>query len=129
MGRCHGRPTPTSPRRRRGSSRAARIRFEASRSTDRPRRSSPPRRSISATSRRIGGEILGRDVARSVIQDDALRAKIAARGAPPSVADVALGFFRASRGGEFQAEDGTLERLIERPATPMRAVVAAKLAR
>lgn len=44
---------------------------------------------------------------------------MAARGAPDRVANMALGLYVASRGGEFETIDPTLERLLGRP--PIRA--------
>ena len=51
-------------------------------------------------------------------------ARIAARGLPPAVADIALGYFRAARAGEFAAVDPTLGRLIGRAPIPLRALIA-----
>lgn len=77
---------------------------------------------------RIGAEILGRPVRRWVTDDEAQRAKMVARGIPAVVAEIALGYYRASRAGEFSAVDPTLEELIGRKPTPMRDVMAEKLA-
>jgi len=76
---------------------------------------------------RIGAEILGREVRRWVTDDEALRAKLVARGVPPVVANIALGYYRAARAGEFAAVDPTLEQLIGRKPTSMRDVMAEKL--
>ncbi len=76
----------------------------------------------------LAAEVLGRPVRREVIADDALRARMAARGAPGPAANIALGFYTASRAGEFAAVDPTLERLLGRRPTSMRAVLAASLA-
>lgn len=76
----------------------------------------------------IASELLGRPVRRQVTADDELRAKMAARGAPPPVADIALGFYRASRAGEFATVDPTLGQLLRRAPTTMRDVLAEKLA-
>ena len=72
---------------------------------------------------------LGKAIRREVITDEALRAGILARGAPPVIADIALGYYLASRAGEFAKTDPTLEKLIGRTAIPMREVVAQKLGR
>lgn len=77
---------------------------------------------------RIGSEILGRSVRRWVTDDEAQRAKLVARGVPAVVAEIALGYYRASRAGEFAAVDPTLEGLIGRKPIPMRDVMAEKLA-
>lgn len=76
---------------------------------------------------RIGSEILGRPVRRWVTDDEAQRAKLVARGVPAVVAEIALGYYRAGRAGEFAAVDPTLEELIGRKPIPMREVMASKL--
>lgn len=63
------------------------------------------------------------NIRREVISDDDLKSKIIARGAPPSVAEIALGYYRASRNGEFAKVDPTLEELLGRPAAPMRSLL------
>lgn len=76
----------------------------------------------------IAADVLGRPVRREMLSDDALRARMAARGAPPVVAEIALGFYAASRAGEFAAVDPTLEQLLGRQPTRMRDVLADSLA-
>ena len=75
----------------------------------------------------IAAGLLGRPVRRVVLTDDELRAKMAARGAPPVVANISLGLYRASRGGEFAAVDPTLERLLSRRAVSMQDLIGAKV--
>ena len=75
----------------------------------------------------LASDVLGRPVRREVITDEDLRAKMAARGAPPRAADNAVGLYVAARNGEFSAIDPTLERLLGRSPTPMRDVMAEKL--
>jgi uncharacterized protein YbjT (DUF2867 family) len=72
----------------------------------------------------VASGILGRPIRRQLCSDDDLRARIVARGAPPAVVEIALGFYSASRSGEFAAADGTMEQLIGRRPTPIRDVVA-----
>ena len=55
-----------------------------------------------------------------------LRAKLIARGLPPAVAEISLGYFVASRNGEFAAVDPTLEQLIGRRPTAMKDFLAAR---
>lgn len=62
----------------------------------------------------LATELSGRTVRRQVLEDAALRAKMAARGAPAHVADIVLGLYLASRHGEFAAVDPTLEQLLGR---------------
>ena len=78
---------------------------------------------------RVASDLLGRAVRREVITDEGLRAKIAARGAPPAVADIMLGLYRASRRGEFAAVDPTLERLLGRRPISMQDLVAGRVKR
>ena len=75
----------------------------------------------------IASDVTGRPVRRQVITGEELKAKMAARGAPPAAADIALGLFAASRNGEFAAVDPTLERLLGRRPTAMRDVIAQKV--
>jgi NAD(P)H dehydrogenase (quinone) len=76
----------------------------------------------------LAAEITGRPMKRRVLSDDDLAARLAARGAPPGLAEIALGFYRASRAGELAATDPTLARLVGRRPTSMREVLARRLA-
>ncbi len=78
----------------------------------------------------LASEISGRPLVRRVIPDDELRARFVARGAPVAMAEIALGFYKASRDGEFRASaaERTLEQLLGRPPIAMREVMARKLA-
>ena len=76
----------------------------------------------------IASELQDRPIRRQSSTDEDLRAKMAARGVPDRVLDIALGFYRASRQGEFAAVDPTLERLLGRPTTPVRDVLKTALA-
>jgi len=78
---------------------------------------------------KIASDVLGRPIARKVLSDDEYRAKVAAKGAPAQVAEFSLSFYRAARRGEFSAVDPTLERLIGRPPTTMRELIARAAAR
>ncbi len=75
----------------------------------------------------IASELQDRPVHRRIIRDEDLRAKMAARGVPDRVADIAQGFYLASRRGEFAVVDPTLERILGRPATPVRDVLKAAI--
>ncbi len=74
----------------------------------------------------LASEVLGRPVRREILSDDALRARMAARGAPARAADLTLLFYRASRAGEFAAVDPTLGQLLGRAPTTMRDALAAR---
>ena len=65
-------------------------------------------------------------IRRELIADDELKKRMLARGLPPNVGEISVGFYRASRDGEFATVDPTLERLIGRPPTRFRAVLAAR---
>jgi uncharacterized protein YbjT (DUF2867 family) len=75
----------------------------------------------------IASELIGKPVRHAVITDDELRAKLSGRGLPDGVASIFLGFYRASRDGEFQAVDPTLEQLLGRKPLGMRDVLQKKL--
>ncbi len=69
-------------------------------------------------------QVLGRPITRRVLLDEEMRATMAARGAPPGVAEIMLGYFIAAREGEFNAADPALERLIARPPISLRDLLA-----
>ena len=75
----------------------------------------------------LTSEARGTPVRRTIITDDALRAKMAARGAPARTVDTVLGFFIASRNCEFAAVDPTLEQLLGRSPIAMRELLAGKV--
>ncbi|RYZ05638.1 MAG: NAD-dependent epimerase/dehydratase family protein [Myxococcales bacterium] len=75
----------------------------------------------------MAGEITGRAIERRTIDDDELRRRLSERGVPARGAEVALGFFRASRAGEFQAINPALPRLLGRPPTSMKDVLRQRL--
>ncbi|MDE9364782.1 NmrA family NAD(P)-binding protein [Luteipulveratus sp. YIM 133132] len=68
-------------------------------------------------------ELTGRTITREVVDDDEWVRSMAASGMPQERAEFTLGMFRAARAGEFDVTDPTLERLIGRPATPVRATL------
>jgi NAD(P)H dehydrogenase (quinone) len=72
----------------------------------------------------IASALTGKSIVRTILTDDAMRAKIAARGAPPRAADMVLGLYTAARNGEFAAIDPLLERLLGRAPIRMRALMA-----
>lgn len=63
-------------------------------------------------------EIAGRTITRVVAPDEDYLSSM-----PPERAEMFLGMFRAARRGEFDVTDPTLEKLIGRPATPLRATL------
>ena len=70
----------------------------------------------------IASEVTGRPVERRVVADEVMAARL-----PPHVAGIVMGFYAAARDGEWAKVDPTLERLIGRPPTPMRDLMAAAL--
>lgn len=75
----------------------------------------------------IAADLSQKPIRRAVITEDELKAKLSARGVPESVAYIFLGFYRASRNGEFQAVDPTLEQLLGRKPLSMRELLQKKL--
>ncbi len=68
--------------------------------------------------------VRGSPIDRQFITDDELRGRMAAYGAPPHAASIVLGFYEASRAGEFAVVDPTLERLLGRPPRRARDLTA-----
>ena len=77
---------------------------------------------------RIASEVLGRQVKRESVTDDAFRQSQLALGLPAGMVDGLAGFFLASRQGEFAAADPSLERLLGRPPTAMQEFISSSLA-
>jgi NAD(P)H dehydrogenase (quinone) len=75
----------------------------------------------------LASQLKNKLVHRKVITDDEVRAKVAARGAPPSAANLVLGLYIAARNGEFAAVDPTLERLLGRRPMSMRELLVQKI--
>ncbi|MFI7680721.1 NAD(P)H-binding protein [Actinophytocola sp. NPDC049390] len=75
----------------------------------------------------ILGELGGRTIRRVVVDDEEWRAGLVAQGSPEARVTMLLGMFQASRRGEFAVTGPALEELLGRPATPLRAVLAARL--
>ncbi len=69
-------------------------------------------------------DVLHNPVQRVIITDEAMRAKVAARGMPAHVADMVLGLYAAARNGEFAQVDPELEQLIGRRPMTMRDIMA-----
>ena len=74
----------------------------------------------------IASEFQAQPIHRQTISDEDFQAKMAAYGMPSHVVGIMLGFYLASRHGEFAAVDPTLERLLGRSPIAMRDVVAEK---
>lgn len=75
------------------------------------------------------GDVTGRRIERVVLDDEEWMRGAVARGMPQGAAEFTLGMFRAARRGEFAVTAPTLETILGRPATPVRAVLEATLSR
>ncbi len=75
----------------------------------------------------IASGLQAQPVHRQILPDEEFRAKMAARGLPGHVVDIMLGFYLASRQGEFAAVDPTLGRLLSRDPISMQDVIAEKV--
>lgn len=71
----------------------------------------------------IASELLGKSIRRDTLTDEALEARLTARGAGRA-APIVLGLYRASRNGEFSAVDPTLAQLLGRAPLTLREVLA-----
>jgi NAD(P)H dehydrogenase (quinone) len=72
----------------------------------------------------IGSDILGKMIDRQVVPDEKYRIDLEARGLPSALVDMTLGFYEASRRGEFSVVDPMLEALMSRRPKTMREVLA-----
>ncbi len=71
----------------------------------------------------VASSILGTSITRQVISDDAFREKAKERGLPEGYVRISLGYYEASRRGEFGKLDATLEQLIGRRPKIMHEVL------
>ena len=69
-------------------------------------------------------ELTGRPITREVVGDEEWKAGLVGHGVPEARAEMMLGLFQAARRGEFDVTDPTLEKLLERPAAPLRSFLA-----
>lgn len=75
----------------------------------------------------LASALQAQPIHRQIVPDDDFQAKMAAYGMPAHVVDIMLGFYRASRQGEFAAVDPALASLLGRSPIQMRDVMAAKI--
>jgi len=75
----------------------------------------------------IASGLQAQPVHRQILPDEEFRAKMAARGMPGRAVDMMLGFYLASRQGEFAAVDPTLGRLLGRDPISMQDVIVEKV--
>jgi NAD(P)H dehydrogenase (quinone) len=77
----------------------------------------------------IGSDIIGQPVDRQVVGDGEYRIELETQGLPCTLIEMTLGFYEASRRGEFSAVDPLIEKLIgRRPATMREILVDTKRA-
>ena len=72
----------------------------------------------------ITSDLTSRIVRREIISDEAMQAKMRERNVPEGAIKTVMGFYQASRDGEFAAVDPTLENLLGRPPISVRDVMA-----
>lgn len=75
----------------------------------------------------LGSSLTGSSITREVLSDDTFREQSKQRGLPDVFVNNALGYYEASRRGEFGKVDPTLEQLIGRRPRTMRDVLGAAL--
>jgi NAD(P)H dehydrogenase (quinone) len=71
----------------------------------------------------LSSTLLQRPIERKVIDDSTFRQVLLRNGMPEQVVAITLGFYEASRSGEFDKVDTTLSRLLKRDPTTMRQVL------
>lgn len=74
-------------------------------------------------------DLTGRTIRRVVTDDSEWVSTLTGHGVPAERATMLLGMFRAARRGEFATTGTELENLLQRPATPLRAVLEGVLDR
>lgn len=73
-------------------------------------------------------KLVGRPIRRVVVSDDEFRAGLAAQGLPELRIEMSMGFFLASRAGQFARVDPALARLVGREPTRLRDVFTERFA-
>ncbi|AZI43027.1 NAD-dependent epimerase/dehydratase family protein [Deinococcus psychrotolerans] len=75
----------------------------------------------------LASDILGKPIERVIISDDQFQATMNAGNVPADRQAISLGFYQASRDGEFGAVDGALAKVLGRSPETMRDFLAGKL--
>ncbi len=68
----------------------------------------------------LASEITGKTIERVTVEDEPFRAEMIERGAPEKRVEIAMGFYAASRNGEFAATDPMMAQLLGRAPVSMR---------
>ena len=76
----------------------------------------------------LAAEITGQPVERVTVEDEPFRAGLIERGAPAKRVEIAMGFYAASRSGEFAATDPIMANLLGRAPVSMRDFLSERLA-
>lgn len=71
----------------------------------------------------VGSRLIGMPIARETVTDEAFAAQMKQLGLPEAVVGISLGYYEASRRGEFDKVDSTLEKLIGRQPKTMHEVL------
>ncbi len=72
----------------------------------------------------LASEVLGREIVRKVISEEAYRQSAMSRGYPEPMVEMLVSMFQAIRDGEFNVVDPTLERVLGRKPTDLKKVLA-----
>ncbi len=72
----------------------------------------------------VGSRLIRMPIARETVTDEAFAAQMKQLGLPEAVVGISLGYYEASRRGEFDKVDSTLEKLIGRQPKTMHDVLA-----
>ena len=75
----------------------------------------------------IASGLQAKSIRREVVADDVFRSGMAARQVPDRVVEIAMGFYRAARNGEFTSADPNLAQLLDRPLVTMRDLMVGRL--
>jgi NAD(P)H dehydrogenase (quinone) len=75
----------------------------------------------------VGAKLLGHPIQRQIVEDEVFYQTLVGRRLPPHVAKLTLGFFEASRRGEFSTEDAILKRVIGRQPTRISSILESSI--
>ncbi len=72
----------------------------------------------------VGSKVVGMPIARETVSNEAFAAQMRQYGLPEAVVGISLGYYEASRRGEFDKVDATLEQLIGKQPKTMHDLLA-----
>jgi uncharacterized protein YbjT (DUF2867 family) len=76
----------------------------------------------------LAGEIMGKQISRTVISDADMAKNVRTAGVPEERISLMMGYFLAARAGEFAAVDSTIATILGREPETMRSFLSARLA-